>query len=832
MYNEDNSETSNRKRPPPSADKAKTEIQYSTDREPRKRAKTVNPEPASSSTSSIPFKKSTKLLNHIPELSDFVSIRLPNNQRRYCKILPDAEYQEISCRSRSHFISDTDLADLVQDAIKLNSNKKHIPMEFDDETSLKDVPPLEEKENLWVRKYAPKSYIQLVSAETTNRSLLRWMKSWDHYVFGQPLPREQMPTEDIMQKQGTADEAISQIDPRDRRPMFKLVLISGPPGLGKTTLAHLVAKQAGYEVLEINASDDRSPDVLIDRINTAANSAGCLGSNLKPCCLVIDEIDGALSSTVDVLAEAAKTMPHEGQKAKKSKKRSLLLRRPIICICNDLYAKALKPLRAPNVPCLMLKMPIIEQSTLLARLNRITELEGFGQMDRGVLAALIDFCDRDLRACINALQFLLRNKKGGDPLTLQDLQSSINSLGFFKDNRSSLLQALKSIFTIPLSSQKMTHSQNVKSRLLQVQHVCESSGDQQTVASGIFENYLNARLRDSSFSIATEAADWLCFQDLIWKKIHTNQRYDLQKYSAQIPLWFNMSMATHQGITKTVRGQTKTGRTWTNQASNILWPVSDKNCAQELSKNNSILDLLMANQWSVTDCAKTDLRLLQKRTFALDAAPHLIKYLEKSNSLLRPVNLQLYTKDEKELLYALVDKFLILGLQWKPDHSSIDVSNCINFELDPPLDKIVRMDFPKKSKDEEEQQIGTVEKPRMAKVPQSLRQIISREIQLKMMKRANQVDETHFTGKAPVITDVKEAHSKEALAALNGNLKQEVIKPKRDFFGRIIELKKPSKDKAVTNPVVASVTNESVFFQFNEGFSCAVRRPVTMARFM
>lgn len=29
--------------------------------------------------------------------------------------------------------------------------------------------------------------------------------------------------------------------------------MSGPPGLGKTTLAHVVAKQAGYNVFEINA---------------------------------------------------------------------------------------------------------------------------------------------------------------------------------------------------------------------------------------------------------------------------------------------------------------------------------------------------------------------------------------------------------------------------------------------------------------------------------------------------------------------------------------------------------------------------------------------------
>ena len=35
-------------------------------------------------------------------------------------------------------------------------------------------------------------------------------------------------------------------------------MLYGPPGLGKTTLAHVVASHAGYNVVEMNASDDRS----------------------------------------------------------------------------------------------------------------------------------------------------------------------------------------------------------------------------------------------------------------------------------------------------------------------------------------------------------------------------------------------------------------------------------------------------------------------------------------------------------------------------------------------------------------------------------------------
>lgn len=42
----------------------------------------------------------------------------------------------------------------------------------------------QEQQQLWVDTHAPRSYLQLLSAETANANVLSWLKSWDAVVFG------------------------------------------------------------------------------------------------------------------------------------------------------------------------------------------------------------------------------------------------------------------------------------------------------------------------------------------------------------------------------------------------------------------------------------------------------------------------------------------------------------------------------------------------------------------------------------------------------------------------------------------------------------------------
>lgn len=71
---------------------------------------------------------------------------------------------------------------------------------------------------------------------------------------------------------------------------FKVALLSGPPGLGKTTLAHVIAKHAGYNVVEINArwaladNDDEQSQHFCPVVNSGAAARVLTVTTAAPTC--------------------------------------------------------------------------------------------------------------------------------------------------------------------------------------------------------------------------------------------------------------------------------------------------------------------------------------------------------------------------------------------------------------------------------------------------------------------------------------------------------------------------------------------------------------------
>lgn len=174
---------------------------------------------------------------------------------------------------------------------------------------------------LWVDKYKPRKYIDLLSDEMTNRSLLYWLKMWDKVVFGKAFHSKQEQHQAIngatasstggqqgqQQQLNSFNKRTGKFESnggwRQRksrlalntnvdelgRPMQKVALLCGPPGLGKTTLAHTIATHAGYNVREINASDDRSPEAFKLALENGTQMSSVLNQDKRPNCIVLGE---------------------------------------------------------------------------------------------------------------------------------------------------------------------------------------------------------------------------------------------------------------------------------------------------------------------------------------------------------------------------------------------------------------------------------------------------------------------------------------------------------------------------------------------------------------
>jgi chromosome transmission fidelity protein 18 len=140
--------------------------------------------------------------------------------------------------------------------------------------------------------------VDLLGDERVHRDIMRWLKHWDFCVFGKEIPKLSAYHSNYnnhYQKNVTpAFGAPVQIDPY-KRPTHRILMLYGPPGLGKTTVAHVAATLAGYEVLEINASDERSGTAARDRIVEAVETMGIdrSGRRGKERCVILDECDGS-----------------------------------------------------------------------------------------------------------------------------------------------------------------------------------------------------------------------------------------------------------------------------------------------------------------------------------------------------------------------------------------------------------------------------------------------------------------------------------------------------------------------------------------------------------
>lgn len=352
--------------------------------------------------------------------------------------------------------------------------------------------------DLWVDLYKPRKYFELLSDESTNRIMLRWIKLWDKVVFKRRPKIKPQETKDLC----------TDLDEHGR-PFHKIALLCGPPGLGKTTLAHMVARHAGYNVVEVNASDDRSLDAFKTALENATQMRSVVDTEKRPNCLIFDEIDGAPGASIDYLVKFV-----TGGGATKKKKEKSVVKRPIICICNDVYVPALRALRQISF---IVNFPQTSNTRLAERLIEIAKWQKV-KTDMGAMLALAEKSGNDIRACLSVLHFFKSQKKA---VTLSDVYKT--SVGQ-KDIQKGIFSVWQDIFFI--NKTKTTR----KERMSNVLNVVTSFGDYEKIAQGVFENYPNMKYKNSNMADTCLSLEWFSFNDIINKEIYSTQNYSLASY--------------------------------------------------------------------------------------------------------------------------------------------------------------------------------------------------------------------------------------------------------------------------------------------------------------
>ncbi|KAG8963841.1 hypothetical protein FRC03_002525, partial [Tulasnella sp. 419] len=171
---------------------------------------------------------------------------------------------------------------------------------------------------LWTTKYAPTNLKEICGNKGIVEKLHLWLSEWEKS------------RKDGFRKPG-----------KNGGNMYRAALLSGPPGIGKTTAAHLVAEACGYSPIEVNASDARSKKLVESSTNITNRSLdgwlhGGAATNVvdknvtgKPL-LIMDEVDGM----------SAGDRGGVGALNALIKKTEI----PIICIANDRRHPKMKPL--------------------------------------------------------------------------------------------------------------------------------------------------------------------------------------------------------------------------------------------------------------------------------------------------------------------------------------------------------------------------------------------------------------------------------------------------------------------------------------------------------
>lgn len=166
-------------------------------------------------------------------------------------------------------------------------------------------------------------------------------------------------------------------------PKKKALVLHGPAGTGKTSLALAIAREHDYEVLELNSSDLRNRKKLEEILKPASQQMSLFK---KGKIILMDEVDGVTGTDIGGIPELVRVIN--------------MTNFPIIMTCNDVWQSKLSPVRSKSK---LVEMKPLQLGTLIALLMNIAEAEGLNKTPQFLKQIAIK-SQGDLRAAINDLE--------------------------------------------------------------------------------------------------------------------------------------------------------------------------------------------------------------------------------------------------------------------------------------------------------------------------------------------------------------------------------------------------------------------------------------------
>ncbi|MFL6478065.1 MAG: AAA family ATPase [Nitrososphaera sp.] len=308
---------------------------------------------------------------------------------------------------------------------------------------------------MWSEKYSPKAVQEMVGNEDARLVAIKWLTGWAS----------------------------------GSRPL----LLVGPPGTGKTTLVHALAKQFDYDMIEMNASDIRNKEALQARITPIfQNTANLVGKKIM---LFLDEVDGVSgredTGGIDTLVN--------------------LIKEPTVPVIMAANKKSLKIMKLTKA-CKIIPFSPVPPSLLLLFLDHILQTEAveLGSDDK---VSIIDNSRGDIRSLLNSAQSLAAGYHTVSNKDIVDVDIADAISGYF--NAHTLTQAIQFIIRAEASYPDPRY------------RMISPDERRKDMLSALFSSIVSSKIEHSDLALLL---DLLSKTDMIVGRANASREWHLLKY--------------------------------------------------------------------------------------------------------------------------------------------------------------------------------------------------------------------------------------------------------------------------------------------------------------